>query len=151
MATSEAVTMRDRIRDSPSVYFLRSSTWLVGGFAAAAWLLAVVGLYGVVAYSVSQRRREIAVRLALGAQPGSVYRLIAGSAARLTSAGIAGGILCSVGAATLLQGMLGGIGALDASTLGAVSLLLAVSALLASCIPARRAVSLGVIEALRTD
>src|SRR6202042_2067578 len=99
IATYGAVTMSERIHDSPSAYLHRSSAYIVGGFAALALLLGVVGLYGVIAYSVSQRTREIGVRMALGAQRGTVYKLILKEAGWLTGLGIMSGILCSVGAA----------------------------------------------------
>jgi FtsX-like permease family protein len=75
--------MSDLIQDSPSAYIHRSLAWLVGGFAAVALLLSVVGLYGVVAYSVSRRNREIGIRTALGASTGAIYRMILGDAGRL--------------------------------------------------------------------
>ena len=91
IVTFGTVTMSERIHDSPSAYLHRSSAYIVGGFAALALLLGVVGLYGVIAYSVSQRTREIGVRMALGAQRGSVYQLILKEAAWLTALGIGGG------------------------------------------------------------
>ena len=100
------MTMIDRIDESQSAYLHRSLAWLVGGFAALALLLGVVGLYGIVAYSVSQRSREIGIRMALGAQTGSVYRLILKEAGWLTVLGIGMGLAGAVAAATLMHGLL---------------------------------------------
>ncbi|MGH9404171.1 MAG: ABC transporter permease, partial [Terriglobia bacterium] len=144
-------TMNERIDDSQTAWLHRSSAWLVGGFAALALLLSVVGLYGVIAYSVSQRTREIGIRMALGAQRSSVYRLILGEAAWLAGAGIAVGLICSVAAATLMRGLLFGTQAWDAPTLAAVATGLALSALLASFVPARHAASINPVEALRAE
>ena len=144
-------TMTERINQSPSAYLHRSAAWLVGIFAVAALLLGVVGFYGVVAYSVGQRTREIGVRMALGAERGTVYRMILGEAGRLTGIGVAMGIACSLGAATLLRSMLFGVRSWDPPTLIGVAVLLGFSALLASYIPARRAASVNPVEALRTE
>jgi predicted permease len=151
ISVSGEATMTERINQSPSAYLHRSSAWLVGSFAAAAFLLSVVGLYGVVAYSVSQRTREIGVRMALGAQPKSVYQLILGEAVWLVSLGAIVGMLGSLGAATLMRGLLFGVHSWDVPTLAAVAAVLVISALLASYIPARRAASVNPIEALRTE
>jgi len=129
----------------------RSSAWLVGGFAAMALLLSVVGLYGIIAYSVSQRTREIGVRMALGAQRSSVYQLILKEAGWLTAGGIVLGILCSLGAGTLMGSLLFGVRSWDVATLLAVAALLGVSALLASYIPARRAAKVEPMVALRYE
>jgi predicted permease len=151
IGTMDEQTMTGRINDSPTAYLHRSSAWLVGGFAFLALLLGVIGLYGVIAYSVSQRTREIGVRMALGAQRSSVYQLILKEAAWLTVAGIAGGLVCAIGVATLMRGLLFGVQSWDAATLAVVSLLLGVSALLASYIPARRAAKVDPMVALRYE
>jgi macrolide transport system ATP-binding/permease protein len=151
IGTMDEATMTARINDSPSAYLHRSSAWLVGGFAFLALLLGVVGLYGVVAYSVSQRTREIGVRMALGAQRGSVYSLIMKEAAWLTGLGIACGLICAIGAATLMRGLLFGVRSWDAATLATVAAVLAISALLASYLPARRAAAVDPMVALRYE
>jgi predicted permease len=144
-------TMTAKINDSPSAYLHRSAAWLVGGFASLALLLGVVGLYGVIAYSVSQRTREIGVRMALGAQRSSVYQLILKEAGWLVGAGIGVGLLCSIAAATLIRGLLFGVRSWDAATLAAVSAVLGMSAMLASYIPARRAAKVDPMVALRYE
>ena len=148
---SEATTMNDAIRDSNVAYLHRTSAWLVGGFAGIALLLAVVGLYGVIAYSVSQRTREIGVRMALGAQRGTVYGLVLKEAGWLTVAGIGAGLVCAVALATLMRSLLFGTQAWDAMTLVLVAVVLSAFALLASYIPARRAASVNPVEALRAE
>ncbi len=147
----KGMTMTARIQESPSAYLHRSLAWLVGGFAAMALLLGVVGLYGVVAYSVSQRKREIGIRIALGAQPRSIYELILRDAGRLIGFGIAIGVGCSVGAAGLMRGLLFGIRSWDVPTLGAVACVLGMAALTASIIPAHRAASVNPVDSLRAE
>jgi macrolide transport system ATP-binding/permease protein len=145
------VTMSERIHDSPSAYLHRSSAYVVGGFAGLALLLGVVGLYGVIAYSVSQRTREIGVRMALGAQRGSVYQLILKEAAWLTALGIGAGLVCSIATAMLTRKLLYGVDAWDLSTFVAVAIVLAAAAILASYLPAHRAASVSPVEALRAE
>lgn len=151
VVTLNGMTLHDRIQKLPSAYLKRSSAWLVGGFAAMALLLAVVGLYGVVAYSVSQRTREIGVRMALGAGTSSVYQLILREAGLLVAIGIVAGLGCSLAAATFLRKMLFGVEDWDIPTLAGVAVLLGAAALLASYIPARRAAAVNLIEALRSE
>jgi macrolide transport system ATP-binding/permease protein len=147
----DEATMMQRINTSQTAYLHRSSAWLVGGFAALALLLGVVGLYGVIAYSVSQRTREIGVRMALGAQQSSVYRMILKEAGKLTGAGILAGLVSAIAVATLMQKLLFGIHTWDVSTLAGVAILLGASALLASYFPARKAASVNPVEALRAE
>jgi macrolide transport system ATP-binding/permease protein len=151
IGTTDIATMDDRINESPSAYIHRSSAWLVGGFAVLALLLGVVGLYGVIAYSVSQRTREIGVRMALGAQRSSVYQLIMKEAGWLTGVGIGAGLVCAVGFATLIRGLLFGVRSWDVATLASVAAVLGISALLASYIPARRAARVDPMVALRYE
>jgi macrolide transport system ATP-binding/permease protein len=149
--TSGADTMADRINHSQSMYIHRSSAWLVGGFATLALLLSVIGLYGVIAYSVSQRTREIGVRMALGAERGTVYRLILKEAGQLTGIGIIAGLILSIGAAILMRNLLFGTQAWDIPTLLGVAVILGAAAMLASYFPAHRAASVNPVEALRAE
>jgi macrolide transport system ATP-binding/permease protein len=144
-------TMSERIDNSPSAYLHRSAAALVAGFASLALLLGTVGLYGVISYSVGQRTREIGVRMALGAQRASVYRLILREACWLAVLGIIAGIFCSFAATRLLRSMLFAVSPRDASTAISVVCVLVASALLASFIPARRAASIDPAKALRTE
>jgi len=151
MATFGATTLTSLIGASQPAYVRRSGAWLVGGFATLAWLLGVIGLYGVVAYSVGRRTREIGVRMALGAQRASVARLIVGEAGRLVVIGVAAGAIAAAGSATLMRTLLFGVTPWDPATLLGVAAVLGVSALAASYLPARRAASLSPVEALRAE
>jgi macrolide transport system ATP-binding/permease protein len=143
--------MTQSIESTQPALLHRFSTWLVGGFAVIALALSVVGLYGVVAYSVSQRTREIGVRMALGAQRSAVYSMVMGQAGRLTAIGIALGLVCAIGASLAMRKLLFGVAAWDAATLGTVAGVLGLASLLASFVPARRAASVDPSEALRTE
>jgi macrolide transport system ATP-binding/permease protein len=151
ISVSGQATMTERINQSPSAYLHRSAAGVAGAFAAAAFVLSVTGLYGVIAYSVSQRTREIGIRMALGAERVTLYRLILKEAGRLAAFGVVLGIACSLAAATLLRGLLFGVRPWDLPTLAAVAGSLGISALLASYIPARRAASVNPAEALRAE
>jgi predicted permease len=151
IVTTEVTTMNDRIASSQSAWIHRSSAWMVGGFAGMALLLSVIGLYGVIAYSVSQRTREIGIRMALGARQESVHRLVLKEAGVLTTLGIAIGIACSLAVAGLMRALLFGVQPWDVPTLAAVTIVLAMAALVAAYLPARRAASVNPVEALRTE
>jgi predicted permease len=145
------VTMEEQASASPTAMLHRFSTWLVGGFAGMALVLCVVGLYGVVAYSVSQRTREIGVRMALGAERSAVQGMILREAGRLAVVGIVVGLGGAVAAAALMKSLLFGVVAWDAPTLAAVTGVLGVAALVASYLPARRAAGVNPVEALRSE
>ena len=151
VGVEQGSTMTDQINDSQTAYFHRSTAYLVGGFAALALVLSAVGLYGVIAYSVSQRTREIGVRMALGAQRWSVHRMVLREAAWLAVAGIAIGVVCSLAFGGLLRGLLFGVQAWDIPTLATVSVVLGLLALFASYIPAHRAASVNPVAALRAE
>ena len=144
-------TMQQQMESTQSALIHSLSTWLVGGFAAMALVLSVVGLYGVIAYSVSQRTREIGVRMALGAQRGSVYQMVMRQAGWLTLIGVGVGLVCAIGACLLMRNVLFGVAAWDAPTLAGVAVVLGVASLMASFLPARRAASVNPCEALRAE
>jgi ABC-type antimicrobial peptide transport system permease subunit len=123
----------------------------VGGFATIALVLGVVGLYGVIAYSVGQRTREIGVRMALGAQRSSVYKLVMREAGWLTAAGLTIGLVCSIGASISIRKLLFGVQAWDAITLACVAVALGLASVVASFLPALRAASVNPVESLRAE
>ncbi len=151
LGTSDEEDMTEQIDGTQAAVLHRSSAWLVGGFASVALVLGVVGLYGVTAYSVSQRTREIGVRMALGARRSSVYSLVLRQAGWLTATGLAIGLVCSAGASLLIRNLLFGVHAWDAATLGAVAAVLGLAAMVASFLPARRAASVNPTDALRAE
>ena len=118
-------------------------------FAGAALLLALLGVYGVMAVSVSQRTREIGIRMALGAAARDVRRLVLAESSRVAAVGIGCGLLGALAVSRLLRGLLFGVSAADPLTLGATCLLLALATLLAGWLPARRASRVSPVEALR--
>jgi predicted permease len=124
---------------------------LVGGFAVAALLLCLVGVYGVMSGAVSARTREIGVRLALGAAPRSVLQLVLGRGVRLAAAGVAIGIVLSAALARGLEAMLYGVSPRDPATLAAVTILLIFVAAAGSYLPARRAMRVDPLVALRQE
>ncbi len=127
----------------------RFNALLLGIFAGVALLLTAIGIYGVMAYSVAQRRHEIGIRMALGAQRGDVLRLIVGGGMKLTALGVAIGLSGAFALTRVLRSLLFGIEPFDALTLCAVAFLLCAIALLACWFPARRAASVNPLIALR--
>ena len=151
IAVYDAATMNERIQNSQTAYLHRSAAWLVAGFAVLALLLSVVGLYGVIAYSVRQRTREIGVRMALGAQRAGIYRLILTEASRLIGIGVIAGLAGAIGAGLLMRSLLFNVRYWDLPTLAMVAVVLSVAALVATYIPARGAASVNPVEALRAE
>ncbi|HEY5062708.1 MAG TPA: FtsX-like permease family protein, partial [Gemmatimonadaceae bacterium] len=122
---------------------------LLGAFATVAILLAAVGLYGVIAHGVSQRRRELGVRVALGAQRGQVARMVLGEASRIALAGIAIGTVAALAAGHILSSLLFEVSPHDSAVLAGVALMLLGVALIACLVPARRATQVDAMEVLR--
>jgi putative ABC transport system permease protein len=146
---AEVKTMEARVDDA--MWRTRAGAWLLGAFAFLALLLTAIGIFGVMAQTVAQRTSEIGVRMALGAESSDVVRLMLRRAAVVTLCGVAVGIVAALGFTRLLESMLYGVRAHDPLTFAAVTVLLAVVALLACYLPAHRAARVDAVVALRSD
>jgi putative ABC transport system permease protein len=129
----------------------RFRAWLVGAFAGSALLLAMVGLYGTIAFSVQQRTRELGLRIALGASPADAMRLVLSSGLVLAAMGVAGGVVASAAITRLLSAMLFGVAATDARTFLLAPVVILLVAALASYLPARRAQRIEPLRALSSE
>jgi putative ABC transport system permease protein len=145
----DASTMVDVV--SRSVFLPRISMVLLGAFAISALLLAVVGIYGVVSYTVTQRTRELGLRMALGADAGATLRLVMGRSLLLIAGGTVCGLMASVAVTRVIAGLLYAVGPLDPLVFVSVSALLAGAGIVATLIPARRATKVDPIIALRIE
>lgn len=134
-----------------SVAQRRFSMLLLALFALVALFLAAVGLYGVVAYTVSQRTQEIGLRMAIGAQPGDVLRMVLGGGMKLATVGVALGIAAALGLASLVASMLFGVTPFDPASYAMTAAILMLVAALACYIPARRAMGVDPLVALRQE
>jgi ABC-type antimicrobial peptide transport system permease subunit len=124
---------------------------IVAAFAGTALLLAIAGIYGVMTYTVAQRRKEIGVRVAFGASPGQVFRIIFGQGLTTTAIGAAVGIIAAIGLTRTIQSLLFGVTPTDPATFASVLGVLTAVAALACYVPARRATNADPIEALRQE
>jgi ABC-type antimicrobial peptide transport system permease subunit len=129
----------------------RVAAMVTGALGGVGLLLASVGLYGVIAYSVNRRTREIGIRLAIGAGRGDVLGMVVRDGMRLAGVGVVIGVALAAGATRLMRSLLFDVSPLDAATFGAMSLLFVAVALLASWLPARRAASADPRVALRAE
>jgi predicted permease len=149
LAIESIATMADRVGDV--VAPRRFSTLTLGGFATGSLLLAAIGLYGLLAFSVAERRREVAVRLALGATPSAILRMVVGNGLKLVAIGLAAGALASYGVARAVASFLYRTESHDLVTFGAVPFVLVLVALTACALPAYRASRVAPAVALRGD
>jgi predicted permease len=134
-----------------SVARQRFTMLLLGLFGSVSLVLAAIGIYGIVSYGVKRRTREIGIRMALGARPADVRRLVVGQGMRMATIGLVIGMAGALAATRLMRRLLYGVSATDPTTFVAIALLLAAVAFLASWIPARRALATEPTSALRTE
>jgi predicted permease len=145
----DVLSLDERVRKATSRY--RYSSAMMGALAALALALAAIGTYGVIAYSVATRTREIGIRMALGARPGELMRMLLGSGMKLTAAGLAIGLAGALAAARTMTSMLFGVTPHDPWTFAAIAAVIASVAGLATYVPARRAMRIEPTRALRQE
>ena len=149
LALTQVQTMEQTVSDSEAPR--RFNTFLISSFAAAALLLAALGIYSVIAFSAALRVQEMAIRMALGSQRSGILRLVFASAAKLAFAGCLIGLIGTFAASKLLNSLLFGVSAFDPLTLTLAALLVLLLALVAALLPAQRAASVELTQALRTE
>jgi putative ABC transport system permease protein len=149
LPVASIATMEERL--ATSVKPRRVQTVLLGVFAALALSMAIVGIYGVMAYSVSGRRREIGIRMALGADASAVRNLVLREGLLWAALGTTLGLAAALALASVLSSLLYGVKPRDPATMGGVTLLLVIVAMLACYLPARRAAKLDAMKTLRAE
>jgi ABC-type antimicrobial peptide transport system permease subunit len=142
-------TMNEVIADSLGQR--RFAMIVLGSFAAAALLLASLGIYGVISYLVGQRTHELGIRVALGASRRQILTLVLGHGLKMALAGVALGLVAAFGLTRLMRTMLYGVGATDPATFASIAVLLTMVAIVACYLPARRATKVDPLTALRTE
>ena len=145
------LTMEDFTGQTPAVFLRRYPSYLIGSFATLAVILAMVGLYGLLSFTVTQRTREIGIRIALGAQARDILRLVLGQGIGAVLLGLGIGVVAALALTRLMSSLLYGVKPTDALTFASVTVLLVLVALAASYIPARRAASVDPLVALRHE
>jgi len=150
-AVTPVVTMEDLVAESPSVFMRRFPMFVVGVFALTALLLAIVGIYGVVSYSVAQRTREMGIRMALGAEPRTLVALVVRHGGIMAGVGISAGVISTLFVGRFAEKLLYGVQFTDPLTYACVSAVLAAVAVGATILPARRATRVDPALALRGD
>jgi ABC-type antimicrobial peptide transport system permease subunit len=144
-------TMDDHLRNGQALLFTRLGSAFATVFGLLALVLATIGVYGVVSYSVAQRTREIGVRMALGARRPAILRLVVGQGLRLGWIGLAVGLVLSVATMGVVSSVLYGVGPRDPVVLGSVVVLLMIVVAIASVVPARRAMRIDPMTSLRSQ
>jgi len=144
-------TMEHFTDQTSSVFLRRYPSYLIGSFAGLALTLAMIGLYGLISYTVQQRTREIGIRMALGAQPADVLKLVIGQGIGAVLAGVGIGVVAALALTRLMASLLFGVRPTDAVTFASVAVFLTCVALAASYIPARRAMRTDPLNALRHE
>jgi predicted permease len=144
-------TMEHFTNQAPAVFLRRYPSYLIGSFAGLALILAMIGLYGLISFTVMQRTREIGIRMALGAQPRDILELVMRQGISAVAIGVAVGVVAALALTRLMSSLLFGIKPTDALTFLSVAVLLTCVALAASYIPARRAMRTDPLEALRHE